>query len=357
MPEYRISELAAALGLQFRGEDVIVSGVATLQDAGPGELSFLANPKYASQLAETRAAAVIVRPEHADEPASALIADDPHAAFARCMALFAVKEGVFEGISPLAFVHPDAVLGEGCTVYPFAYVEAGAVLGAGCVLFPGVYVGENCRLGNCCILYPNAVLMSRTVLGERCVLQPGAVIGSEGFGYVPTPAGIQKIPQIGSAVLGSKVEIGANTAIDRAALAQTKVGDGTAIDNLVQVGHNVVIGRNNLIVSQVGIAGSTQIGDNCILAGQAGISGHLKIGSGVTVGPQTGINKNVPDGKTMLGTPLAAESGHAMRVLALTHKLPDLFKRVSAMEKALNELQSLTGGEQGSAPLSGADHA
>ena len=338
-PGFRLSHMAELLGLRLQGEDMTVTGVNTLEEAGPTEVSFLANPKYASQLADTRAGAVIVRPEHAHEVRRALIGDEPYPAFARAIGLFARPQGEFAGLSPLASIHPEAVLGEGCAVAPFAYIGARARLGEACRVFPGCYVGEDCELGKGCVLYPNAVLMAGTRLGEACVLQPGAVLGAEGFGFVRTPEGIRKIPQIGRVVAGDRVEVGANSAVDRAALSSTVLDDGTCLDNLVQVGHNVRLGKDCLIVSQVGISGSTHVGDNVTMAGQAGVAGHLRIGNGVTIGSQSGIAKDIPDGQTVGGTP-AVDYTTFMRTLALMPRFPELFKRLSKLEKELEALRA-----------------
>ena len=341
-PSYRLSQIAGLLGLRFQGpgeDDIEITGVNTLEEAGPTELSFLANPRYVGQLADTRAGAVIVRPEHAAEVTRALISDDPYPAFARAIGLFATPQGSFSGISPLASIHPEAEVDEGCTVYPFVYIGARARLAKGCTLFPGCYVGEDCVLGQGCLLYPNAVLMAGTVLGEGCVLQPGAVLGAEGFGFVRTAEGIRKIPQIGHTVLEDRVEIGANSTVDRAALSATVIGRGSCLDNLVQVGHNVRMGQDCLIVSQVGISGSTRVGDGVTMAGQVGVAGHLHIGNGVTIGPQSGIAKDIPDGQTVGGTP-AVDYSTFMRTLALMPRFPELFKRLAGVEKRLEALQN-----------------
>ena len=232
----KLSEIAAQLGLILQGDDAEVIGVNTLEGAGPDEVSFLANPKYADQLAATRAGAVIVRPEHAGDVRRALISENPYQDFGRVLELFAAPQGSFSGISPLAFIHPDAELGDGVTVYPFVYIGPHASVGSGVKLFPGVYVGENVRIGKGTTVYPNAVLMAGTHVGEGCILHPGSVLGADGFGFARTPAGIQKIPQVGKVTIGNAVEVGANAAIDRAVLDATRIGDGTKIDNLAQIG-------------------------------------------------------------------------------------------------------------------------
>ena len=327
MAARKLSEIAARLGLTLQGDDAEVIGVNTLEGAGPDEVSFLANPKYADQLAETRAGAVIVRPEHAGDVRRALISENPYQDFGRVLELFAAPQGSFSGISPLAFIHPG----------PHAKV------GSGAKLFPGVYVGENVSIGKGTTIYPNAVLMAGTHVGEGCILHPGSVLGADGFGFARTPAGIQKIPQVGKVAIGNAVEVGANAAIDRAVLDVTRIGDGTKIDNLAQIGHNVQIGRNGFIVSQVGISGSTTVGDNCTFAGQVGIAGHLHIGDNVTIGPQSGVAKDIPSDVVVGGTPTVDQRTY-MRTLALMPRFPELFKRLSKLEK---ELEDLKGGKPG----------
>lgn len=334
----KLSEIAARLGLTLRGGDAEVVGVNTLEGAGPDEVSFLANPKYADQLAATRAGAVIVRPEHAGDVTRALVSDNPYRDFGRVLELFAAPQGSFSGISPLAFIHPEAVLGDGVTVYPFVYIGPHARVESGVTLFPGVYVGENVRIGKGTTAYPNAVIMAGTHIGERCILHPGAVLGADGFGFARTPAGVQKIPQVGRVVVGDEVEVGANAAVDRAVLDTTRIGNGTKIDNLAQIGHNVRIGRDSFIVSQVGISGSTTIGDQCTLAGQVGVAGHLHIGDNVTIGPQSGVAKDIPDNVTVGGTPTVDQRTY-MRTLALMPRFPELFKRLSKLEKELEALK------------------
>lgn len=329
-----LAEIARLLNLPLKGGDVEISGVNTLESAGPHELSFLANPKYADQLAATGAAAVIVRPEHAGEVRRALVSENPYRDFGRALALFAAPQGSWRGVSPLASIDPTASLAEDVTVYPFAFIGPRAVIGAGSVIFPGCYVGEDCRIGSGTTLYPNAVLMAGVEVGDRCIIHPGAVLGADGFGFARTETGIEKIPQVGRVSLGDGVEVGANSAVDRAALDATRVGSGTKIDNLVQIGHNVRIGQNSLIVSQTGVSGSTRIGSNCTLAGQVGVAGHLHIGDNVTLGPQAGVAKDIPANRIMGGSP-AVDQGTYMRTLALMPRFPELFRRLSSLEKAL----------------------
>lgn len=340
----KLSDIANVLGLELRGQDREVTGANTLEAAGPEEISFLANPKYTGQLSSTRAGAVIVRPEHAADVATALVSENPYFDFGRVLGLFAKPQGSFSGISDKAHIDPEATLGDGCTVYPFVYIGPRARIGAGTTLFPGCYVGEDCSVGAGCLLYPNVVLMAGTQVGDDAILHPGVVLGADGFGFARTDFGIQKIPQIGTVSLGSDVEVGANTCIDRSVLGVTRVGDSTKIDNLVQLGHNVEMGRECMIVSQVGISGSTKVGDRVTMAGQVGVAGHLSIGEGVTIGPKSGVARDIPAGETVGGAPAVDRSTY-MRTLLVMPKLPEMYKRLNKLEKELQDLKQATGKE------------
>ncbi len=337
---YTLAELAAELGLELAEEtdsSKRIYGVNTLEDAGPDELSFLANPKYAPQLDTTKAGAVIVEAKQAGRVKNALIAENPYLAFAKVLVLFSKPQGEFSGQSPLAYIHPDAELEADVTVYPFVFIGPRTVIKSGSCIFPGCYIGEDCRIESNCRIYPNAVLMSGTKLGKGTIIQPGAVLGSDGFGFVPGEAGIEKIPQIGSVTIGDNVEIGSNTTIDRAALGETIIGHSSKLDNLVQIGHNVHIGRFCLLAGQSGISGSTRLGDKVILAGQAGLSGHLKVGNRAVIGPQSGLTRNVKDGEVLGGSP-SMPKNEFLRSSVLIPRLPELYSRIRKLEKALEAL-------------------
>ena len=336
---FKLSDLANKLGLTLKGEDKNVSGVATLEEAGPGDISFLANPKYIPQLAATRAGAVVIHPDHSDAVPTALVSSDPYRDFSRLMYLFARPQGSFTGISHEAHVHPEARLGEGCTIYPFCYVGPRACLGAGVTLFPGCYVGEDASIGAGTVLSPNVAVMAGTQIGERCLLHAGVVLGADGFGFVPTAQGIEKIPQVGIVRIGNDVEIGANTTIDRASLGETVVADGCKIDNLVQLGHNVRVGRYSMLVSQTGIAGSTRVGERVVMAGQAGVGGHLHIGDGAVIGPKSGVGKDVPAGQTIMGMP-PMEGRQYLRYMLTAPKLMDMVKKLKDLEQEVADLRS-----------------
>lgn len=334
------SLLARDLGLALVGQDRDLTGVNTLEAAGPGDLTFLANPKYAPLLASTRAGCVLVGGrDQARGLSCALVSESVYQDLARILHLFARPQGEMAGVSPLSFVDETAELGENVTVMPFAFIGPRAKIGANTRVFPHCYVGEDCVLGADCLLYPGVRLMARTRLGARVIVQPGAVLGADGFGYAPTPNGHAKIPQIGSVDIEDDVEIGANACIDRAALDVTRVGRGTKVDNLVMLAHNVRVGKNCLLVSQVGVAGSTRIGDNCVLAGQAGLVDNLTIGDNVVIGAQAGVSNSLPDNYRGAGSPIQPQGDYQRSVVGV-RRLPQIMKQLSRLEKEVEELKT-----------------
>ena len=333
-----LSEISARLGLTLKGGDKNVTGVNTLSDASATELSFLANPKYAPQLATTGAGAVIVSAEHATDDRPCLVSENPYLDFARCVQLFARPQGCFEGVSELAFVHPEAQVDPSAAVAPFAFIGQGASIGPGVRVFSGVSIGEDCSIGKDTVIYPNCSLMAGTQVGSRVILHAGTVLGSDGFGFAQAGGAMTKFPQIGRVVIEDDVEIGANTTIDRAALGETRIGQGTKIDNLVQLGHNVRVGRNCILVAQVGIAGSTSLGDGVILAGQVGVAGHIHLGDGCRIGAKSGVGQDVPPKQDLSGIP-AMPHGTFLRASAITPKLPEMKRRLARLEKEMAALR------------------
>lgn len=330
-----LSALAEKLGLEYTGSDREISGVNTLDKAGAGDVSFLVNPKYASQLGETGAGCVLTSGPYADKVECALVSDNVYMDLAKIINHFAEPQGCLSGISELAFIHPDAEVDDSVTVYPFAYVGAEAKIGSGTTLFAGVYVGEKSLIGSNCILYPNSVVMGGLELGDNVILQPGAVIGGDGYGFAQTAAGHLKIPQIGNVVIESNVEVGSNSAIDRAALDVTRIGSGTKIDNLVQIGHNVDIGQHCLIVGGVSIGGSTKVGNGVVVAGQSAIADNLEIGDGAMIAGMSGVANNIEAGAKVAGLPAIDAKTYFKGGVVCVPKLPDLFKRVKKLEKEL----------------------
>ncbi|WP_419779082.1 UDP-3-O-(3-hydroxymyristoyl)glucosamine N-acyltransferase [Maridesulfovibrio sp.] len=334
-----LSELAGLIGLKMAGKDKEISGLNTLELAGPSELSFLANAKYEAALKTTKAAAVVLEEKYADQVESALISENPYMDLAKAMHVFSRPQGCVEGIHELAFIHPDAQVDESATVYPFAFIGKDSKIGPNCKIFAGTYIGEDVVLGPGCIIYPNCSLMAGTVLGASVIVQPGSVIGGDGFGYAQVSGKHMKIPQIGTVELQDQVEVGANTCIDRAALDVTRIGSGTKIDNLVQIAHNVTTGEDCLIISQSGVAGSTKLGNSVILAAQAGLVDNIKIGDGALIGAQAGVTNDIPAGFMGAGSPIQ-EKGNFLRSSIYHRKLPDMAKKMSKLEKRIKALEA-----------------
>ncbi len=337
-----VEALAGMLGGACEGDgSPIIHGVAGIRDAGPGEIAFVANLRYAGDVATTRASAVIVaKAWDRPSPAALIRVENPDAAFARAAALFAPPPiPDVPGVHPTAVIAPDAELGEGVSIGPCVVVEPRARIGARTVLKAQVYVGHEAVIGEDCRIYPHVSIRERCHIGARVILHNGTVVGSDGFGYTADAKGVRtKIPQLGIVVIGDDAELGANVTVDRARFGKTVIGQGAKIDNLVQIAHNVVIGDHVVIVAQVGIAGSSTIGPHAVLAGQVGVSGHLDIGAGAIIGAQSGVSKDVPAGAMMFGSP-AMPMDRAKRIHAYTMRLPemreqlgDLLKRVAALE-------------------------
>ncbi|MEQ1693554.1 MAG: UDP-3-O-(3-hydroxymyristoyl)glucosamine N-acyltransferase, partial [Gemmatimonas sp.] len=299
--------VAEQVGGRLVGDpDVVVRGVAPLDRAESHELSFLAHARYAAWFQHTRAGIVLISPALADSPgtpAARIIVDKPAEAMVSLLARFHRGESRAVGIHPSAIVSSSAQIAEGVTIDAYAVVQDGAIIGAGSWIGASAVVGEGCSLGRDVRLFPGAVLYAYVELGDRVVLHAGARVGREGFGFIPGATGPMRIPHVGRCVLEADVEIGANSCIDRGSVDDTIIGVGTKIDNLVQVGHNVRIGRMCFIASQAGIAGSTRIGDGVQIGGQVGIGGHLSIGAGASLAAQAGVFGDVPAGEVWSGYP------------------------------------------------------
>ena len=312
-----LTELAERIGAEAVGEPgLVIHSAHTLEEAGPGQVSFLANPKYLKQLATTRASAVIVAPDVASDRGLALLkARDPYFAFMQAVvALHGHRRHPHEGVHPKAHVDPTATVG------------------AGSVLYPGVYVGPRAVVGRDCILYPNVVIYDDCVLGDRVIVHAGSSIGHDGFGYATHRGEHHKIPQVGNVLIEDDVEIGANCSIQRAAMGSTVIGRGTKFSDNIAIGHGAKIGQHGLLVAQVAIAGSTTIGRHLVMAGQSAIGGHLKIGDRVTVAAQSGVINDVADGSVLMGMP-ALPVGRARRAAVAYAQLPELLERVRKLER------------------------
>lgn len=319
----------------------IIRGLAGLGEAAPGDLSFLGNAKYKGAVAGSRASVVLLPPEFPGEPQANqlfLLVDNPSVALARICAR--IEQTLWPkpapGIHPSAAIAPGAKVAASATIGPLCVVEADAVVGERAHLQAQVFIGRNAVVGDDCWLMPGVAVTAECTLGRRVRLQPGVVIGSDGFGYEFVNGRHEKVPQVGYVAIGDDVEIGANATLDRARFSRTSVGEGTKIDNLVQIGHNVVIGRHCLICAQAGISGSTTLEDYVVLAGQVGVGGHITIGKGTKAGGQAGITSDIAPGSFINGTP-AIPFQLERRIAVLQQRLPDLFKRVDGIETQLSD--------------------
>ena len=336
----KLRDVAARLECRLDGDgEIEIRRVAGLEEAGPGDLTFFANPKYAAELRTTRASAVILGEEADRAPCAMLRTRHPYLAFAGAVALFADRFRPAPGVHALASVEADAVVAPDASVGPFAVVGSGAQIGARTILHAHVVVGRGARLGDDCVVHSRASIRERVQIGNRVVVQDGAVIGSDGFGFARAPDGTHhKIPQVGAVVVEDDVEIGANATIDRPAVGETRIGAGTKIDNLVQVAHGVTIGRNVLLAAQVGIAGSSTLEDDVTLAGQVGVAGHLTLGKGVVATAQSGIPNSVEAGAFVSGYPAIANRDW-LKSSAVFRRLPELRKAITDLQRRLGELE------------------
>jgi UDP-3-O-[3-hydroxymyristoyl] glucosamine N-acyltransferase len=320
---HRLAVIADAAGApESSSPDALFDGVAPLQSAGPRQISFLDNRRYASLLEHTRAGAVIVHPDmqaRVPDSAVAIVTREPYSGWARVAALFHPAPPVAPGVHPSAIVDEAATIDPTAEVGPLCVVEAGVEIGPRCRIAPGAVIGNGVVLGPDCRIGAHASL-SHALLGARVYVYPGARIGQEGFGFAVTKAGFLTVPQLGRVILHDDVEVGANSTIDRGSAGDTIIGAGSRLDNLVQIGHNVVLGRCCIIVAQVGISGSTVLGDFVQVGGQAAMAGHLQIGDGAQIGAQAGVISDVDSGARMLGSP-AQPSREFFRQIAVLKKL------------------------------------
>lgn len=334
-----LQEIAQYLGGRVAGDGgILIGGLATLDDAGEGQLTFLANPKYAAKVATTNASAVLMGEGGNAHGKNAIFHPNPYLAFAKLLTLFYTAPAVPRGVMPGAFVAEGAKIGADVSVYPGASIGAGAVIGDRVTLHPGVVIYPGAVIGDDVTLYANVSVRERCRIGNRVTIHDGTVVGSDGFGYAPDGNAYYKIPQIGIVVIEDDVEIGSNCTIDRAALEVTRIGRGTKIDNLVQIAHNVVIGEDCIIVSQVGISGSTQLGNHVTLGGQVGVAGHIKIGENVMIGAKSGVVGSVAPNQVLSGIPVMPHR-EWLKSAGLVPRLPEFRKSLSALEKKVAALE------------------
>jgi len=340
-----LKEIAAFVSGEVSGDgSVIISGVAGIQEAGAGELTFLANPRYTHFLAKTNASAVIVSKDTVvPEGKTAIRADNPSLAFTKAVSFILPRpEHNFKGIHKSAVVAKSAKIGRNAAIGACVVIDEGASVGDNAVIYPHCYLGRNCSVGRDALLYSNVSIREECRIGDRVILNCGVVVGSDGFGFITVDGAQQKIPQVGIVVVEDDVEIGANTTIDRARFDKTLIGAGTKIDNLVQIAHNVHIGKNCLIVALTGIAGSAVIGDNVIIAAQVGMVGHITIGDNSVIMARTGVNKSLPAGSVVWGTP-AKPAEEALKISACVQNLPRMTDSLRELKKKIEELEKKNG--------------
>jgi UDP-3-O-[3-hydroxymyristoyl] glucosamine N-acyltransferase len=324
----KLAELARVLGAVCQGdEDIEISGVAGIEDAGPSDVTFVANPKYTSHARTTKAAAVIVGPDFPEIPAATLRTANPYLAFSLAIDAFYKAPHYAPGIHPTASIDPSSRVGGNSHIGAYVVVGPDVIIGENAILLPHVVIYQQVRIGSHFFAHAHAVVREACRIGDHVVLQNGVIIGSDGFGFAKDDAGRwHKIPQSGPAVLGDWVEVQANSCVDRASVGESRIGNGAKLDNLVQVGHGSSVGENTLLCSQVGLAGSTHVGNNVVLAGQVGVAGHCRIGDGVIAIAQAGLHGDIEPGKMLAGSP-AFDHKQWLRATALFTRLPDLVKQ------------------------------
>jgi UDP-3-O-[3-hydroxymyristoyl] glucosamine N-acyltransferase len=336
-----LKELAELVGGIVIGEDDLeIHRVAAIDKAEPGDITFLANPKYLPLLQTTKASAVIVKPGIEAPGCSLLQCANPYLAFAKILTALYVHPPKARGVMPGACVDPEARIADGATVHPGCVVGKNVSVGAGTTLYPGVILYDDVTVGENCLIHGGVVVREGCRIGNRVIIQPGAVVGSDGFGFAPDGEGYFKIPQVGIVVLEDDVEIGANTCLDRAAMGETRIGRGTKVDNLVQLAHGVKVGEHSIIVAQVGISGSTSIGKHCTLGGQVGVAGHLKIGDRTMIGAQSGIAGNLEGGQVYSGTPAIPHKDWLKASISYA-KLPEMRREINRLRRQIEELEAL----------------
>jgi UDP-3-O-[3-hydroxymyristoyl] glucosamine N-acyltransferase len=336
----KLGEIAEALGRRLIGDgDLEISGVAGMEHAGPGQLTFLANPKYAPKVKHTKASAILVTEPPAGVEIASIVSDNPYLDFARALALFYQPPRPAPGVHPMAYVAPTAEIGENCSIGPFAAVGERVRIGRNAVLHPHAVIYEGAEIGDDFVAHSHTAVREFCRVGSRVILQNGVVVGGDGFGFAKRADGTHfKIVQSGVTVIEDDVEVQSLTSVDRATVGETRVRRGAKIDSLVQIGHACVVGEDNIICAQTGLAGSTVLERNVLLAGQVGSSGHLTVHEGAIVYAQSGIGGDVAAGARISGSPAFA-AGEWLRAVTAYPKLPDLLKSLRELKKKVDELE------------------
>ncbi len=333
-----VKALAEHVGGIVEGDgDLLIRGASTLSEAGPDEISFLANPKYEKELQTTKAAVIVVNEKIPNYGRTVIRCKDPYYAFMQCVVLIhGHREHEKIGVSERASIDSSAQIGEGVDIHDFTVVSADVTIGDQTCIYSNCTIGPGTKIGKECIIYPNVTIYDGCSIGDRCIIHSGTVIGQDGFGFATHDGVHHKIPQIGGVVIEDDVEIGANCAIDRGTLGDTVIGKGTKMSNLIAIGHNTRIGAHCLLVAQVGIAGSVSVGNYCVFGGQVGVVGHIKIGDRVKIGAQSGVTNNLDDGQMVMGSP-AWPMNEAKRSMMMMKSLPDIRKKLKDLDRSLRQ--------------------
>jgi UDP-3-O-[3-hydroxymyristoyl] glucosamine N-acyltransferase len=330
----KLAELAERLGADLRGDGSLeVTGVRGIEEAGPTEITFVANPKYAGLARTTKAAAILVNPEFPEIPAATLRLANPYLAFSQALGIFYQPPNYPPGIHPTAAIDPSAIVGDNAHIGAYAVIGPRVRLGTNATILPHVVLYPDVEIGDYFFAHAHAVVREGCLLGDHVTLENGVIVGSDGFGFAKDNQGSwQKIPQSGPVRIGSHVDIQANSCIDRATVGATEIADGAKIDNLVQIGHGSKVGKHTLVCAQAGLAGSSIVGANAILAGQAGVAGHCTVGDGVILTAQSGVSHDVPAGKMISGSP-AFDNRNWLRAVAAFQRLPEILRRLNHLER------------------------
>jgi len=342
--EFTAKQIADFINGRVEGdEDAVVNTFAKIEEGVEGAISFLSNPKYTHYIYNTKSSIVLVNEDFVfTEPVKVTLirVRDAYESVAKLLQLYQSALPKKQGIDELAFISPSAKIGKGCYVGAFAYVGDNVVVGDGTQIHPHAVVEDGVRIGRDCKLYPNVTIYNGCKLGDRITIHAGSVIGADGFGFAPNAEGYDKIPQIGIVTIEDDVEIGANTCVDRSTMGTTIIHKGVKLDNLVQIAHNVEVGENTVMSAQVGIAGSTKVGSWCMFGGQVGLAGHITIGDKVFLGAQSGVPSSLKGNQTLIGTPPTEPKAY-FKSIAITRKLPELYKQIDEMQKQIDELKAI----------------
>ena len=335
----KLRQIAEIFNAKVEGNpEIEITGVRGLEDAQEGDISYITSSKHIETAKESKASVFIVKEKIENLEKAQLIVENPQLVFARLLEIFYVKPHPFKGISENCFIADTSKIGKNVTVYPFVYIDENVNIGDNTVIYPFTFIGRDSSIGSDCIIYSNVTIREKVKIGNRVTIHAGTVIGSDGFGYIFHEGKHNKIPQVGGVIIEDDVEIGSSVTVDRATTGNTIIGAGTKIDNLVQIAHNVKIGKNSIIVAQVGIAGSSKIGDGCILAGQVGISDHVEIEPGTIITAQSGVMPGKVQKGVFSGTPIMPHR-EWLKASAIFQKLPEMYKKLKDIEEKIKKME------------------